>query len=72
MICRNLHGLRLAGWFDTRGAILVAHRRTRPPEAVPAGRRPRRSRPTGIPIVFDLEIGHVHPTCPWSTGRWPR
>ncbi|MGN6251980.1 MAG: S66 family peptidase [Marmoricola sp.] len=68
-ICRNLHALRLAGWFEHAQAILVG--RTRAPdtagmtqdEAVldALGR-------LGLPIVLDLEIGHVAPHLPLVNG----
>jgi muramoyltetrapeptide carboxypeptidase len=68
-ICRNLHGLRLAGWFEHARAIMVG--RTRAPddprltqhEAVvdALGR-------LGLPIVLDLEIGHVPPHLPLVNG----
>jgi muramoyltetrapeptide carboxypeptidase LdcA involved in peptidoglycan recycling len=69
MICRNLHGLRLAGWFEHARAVLVG--RTSAPdhpmmtqrEAVldALGR-------LGLPIVFDVEIGHVPPHLPLVNG----
>ncbi|WP_028049596.1 S66 peptidase family protein [Cellulomonas sp. URHD0024] len=68
-ICRNLHGLRLAGWFDHARAVLVGrtaapdHPRMTQREAVldALGR-------LGIPIVFDVEIGHVPPHLPLVNG----
>lgn len=68
-ICRHLHGLRLAGWFRHARAILIG--RTSAPdhpgmtqsEAVldALGR-------LGLPIVLDLEIGHVPPHLPLVNG----
>jgi muramoyltetrapeptide carboxypeptidase LdcA involved in peptidoglycan recycling len=68
-ICRNLHGLRLAGWFDHAKAVLVGrtsapdHPQLTQREAVldALGR-------LGLPIVFDLEIGHVPPHLPLVNG----
>lgn len=68
-VCRTLHGLRLAGWFDHARAVLIG--RTHAPdhpgltqrEAVldALGR-------LGLPIVFDVEIGHVPPHLPLING----
>ena len=68
-ICRNLHGLRLAGWFDNARAVMVArtnapnHAQLTQREAVldALGR-------LGVPIVFDMEIGHVPPHLPLVNG----
>ena len=67
--CRNLHGLRLAGWFEHAQAILIGrtnapdHPKLTQQEAVvdALGR-------LGLPIVFDLEIGHVPPHLPLVNG----
>lgn len=68
-ICRNLHGLRMAGWFEHAKALLVG--RTAAPD------HPRLTQreavldalaPLGPPIVFDLEIGHVPPHLPLVNG----
>lgn len=68
-VCRNLHALRLAGWFEYAKAILIG--RTRAPASIgmtqeqavldALGR-------LGLPIVFDLEIGHVPPHLPLVNG----
>lgn len=68
-ICRNLHGLRLAGWFEHARAILIGRTRAAP--------NPKLSQREavldalgglGLPIVFDLEIGHVPPHLPLVNG----
>ncbi|WP_148615178.1 S66 family peptidase [Nocardioides rubriscoriae] len=68
-ICRNLHGLRLAGWFDHAAAILIG--RTN------AGDNPKMTQEQAaldalgrldLPIVFDVEIGHVPPHLPLVNG----
>ena len=68
-ICRNLHGLRLAGWFDDARAVLIG--RTNAPD------NPRMTQreavldalaPLDLPLVFDVEIGHVPPHMPLVNG----
>lgn len=68
-ICRNLHGLRLAGWFEHATAILIGrtnaadHPKLTQEEAVlDALAR------LELPIVFDAEIGHVPPHLPLVNG----
>lgn len=68
-ICRNLHGLRLAGWFDRAQAILVG--RTNAPDNPKLTQREAVLDALGrldVPIVFDLEIGHVPPHLPLVNG----
>ena len=68
-ICRNLHGLRLAGWFQQANAILVG--RTNAPDNPKFTQREAVLDALGrldIPIVFDLEIGHVPPHMPLVNG----
>ena len=65
-ICRNLHGLRLAGWFDDARAVLVG--RTSAPDNPQMTQREAvvdALGPLGLPLVFDVEIGHVPLTCHW-------
>lgn len=68
-ICRNLHGLRLAGWFTHAKAILVG--RTSAPD------HPQMTQEEGVldaldrlglPIVLDVELGHVPPHLPLVNG----
>jgi muramoyltetrapeptide carboxypeptidase len=73
-ICRHVHGMRLAGWFDDAAAVLVG--RTSAPDSeggftqadavldALAGLR--------IPVVLDVEIGHVPPHLPLVNGALAR
>ncbi|MGB3764822.1 MAG: S66 peptidase family protein [Ornithinimicrobium sp.] len=68
-ICRNLHGLRLAGWFEHARAVLIG--RTRAPDSRGLTQREAVLDALGrldLPIVFDLEIGHVPPHLPLING----
>lgn len=68
-ICRNLHGLRLAGWFDDARAVLVG--RTRAADHPQMSQREAVLDALGrleVPIVFDMEIGHVPPHLPLVNG----
>lgn len=61
-ICRALHAMRLRGWFDAANGILVS--RTRAPE--PDGFTQHAAvvdalGMLGLPIVADVECGHVQP-----------
>ena len=61
-ICRNLHGMRLAGFFDRAAAVLVG--RTNAP-ALPSLSQHEATMdalaPLGVPILADVECGHVPP-----------
>ncbi|WP_175407226.1 S66 peptidase family protein [Streptomyces sp. TRM64462] len=72
-VCRALHGMRLAGFFDAANAVLVG--RTSAPG------RPSLSQheavldalgPLGVPIVADVECGHVPPYMPLVNGARAR
>ncbi|MFM6848581.1 MAG: LD-carboxypeptidase [Terrabacter sp.] len=61
-ICRALHAMRLRGWFDRANGVVVS--RTRAPE--PNGFRQHDAvrdalGMLGLPIVADVECGHVAP-----------
>lgn len=61
-ICRRLHGMRLAGYFDGAAAILVG--RTNAPDSPTLTQSEAvldALGQLGIPIVADVECGHVPP-----------
>ncbi|GAA1173903.1 LD-carboxypeptidase [Kitasatospora gansuensis] len=68
-ICRNLHGMRLAGFFDRANAVIVGR------TSAPDGRSLTQHQavldalgPLGVPIVADVECGHVPPFMPIVNG----
>lgn len=72
-ICRYLHALRLAGWFDRAAAVLVG--RTNAPDHPDLTQRGAVLDALGrldVPIVWDLEIGHVPPHLPLVNGALAR
>ena len=72
-ICRYLHALRLAGWFDRAVAVLVG--RTSAPDHPDLTQREAVVDALGrldVPIVWDLEIGHVPPHLPLVNGALAR
>jgi muramoyltetrapeptide carboxypeptidase len=72
-ICRYLHGMRLAGWFDRAAAVLVG-RTVAPdhPDLTQRGAVLDALGRLGLPIVWDLEIGHVPPHLPLVNGALAR
>ena len=72
--CRALHGLRLAGWFDHAAGVLVGR------TAAPSGEGGFTQRDAvvdalgmlDLPVVLDLEIGHVPPHLPLVNGATAR
>ncbi|MCW2764206.1 MAG: mccF [Nocardioides sp.] len=72
-IGRALHGLRLAGWFDHANAILIG--RTEAPGAEDLSQRDAVAEALGrldVPIVLDVECGHVQPFLPLVNGALAR
>ncbi|MEU9201049.1 S66 peptidase family protein [Streptomyces sp. NPDC048332] len=68
-ICRNLHGMRLAGFFDAANAVLVA--RTSAPDAASLTQHQAvldALGPLNVPIIADVECGHVPPYLPLVNG----
>jgi muramoyltetrapeptide carboxypeptidase LdcA involved in peptidoglycan recycling len=72
-ICRNLHGMRLAGFFTGANAVLVG--RTSAP-AIPTLTQHEAVLDAlgllGVPIVADVECGHVAPFLPLVNGALAR
>ncbi len=61
-ICRNLHGMRLAGFFDQAVAVLVG--RTHGSDLPSLSQHEAALdalAPLGVPIIADVECGHVPP-----------
>ncbi|WP_329350919.1 LD-carboxypeptidase [Streptomyces sp. NBC_01261] len=68
-ICRNLHGMRLAGFFDAANAVLVG--RTHAPDSPTLTQHEAvmdALGPLGVPVVADVECGHVPPYLPLVNG----
>ncbi|WP_405565072.1 S66 peptidase family protein [Streptomyces sp. NBC_01180] len=68
-ICRNLHGMRLAGFFDDANAVLVG--RTAAPDAASLTQHQAvldALGPLNVPIIADVECGHVPPYLPIVNG----
>lgn len=72
-VCRALHGLRLAGWFEHANAILVG--RTSAPDRDDMSQHDAVLDALGmldVPIVLDIEVGHTQPFLPLVNGALGR
>lgn len=72
-ICRALHGLRLAGWFDHASAVVIG--RTRAPDADGMTQAEAVADALGgldVPVVLDVECGHAQPFLPLVNGALAR
>ncbi|MFE2374295.1 S66 peptidase family protein [Streptomyces sp. NPDC059398] len=72
-ICRNLHGMRLASFFDRANAILVG--RTSAPDAPSLTQHQAvldALGPLNVPVIADVECGHVPPYLPLVNGAQGR
>ena len=68
-IGRTLHGMRLAGWFEHARAVVVG--RTPAPDSEGLTQREAVADALGglgIPVVLDVECGHVQPSLPLVNG----
>ncbi|MFJ8691449.1 S66 family peptidase [Streptomyces roseolilacinus] len=68
-VCRALHGMRLAGFFDAAEAVLVG-RATGPgaPSLTHHEAVLDALGPLGVPLIADVECGHVPPYLPLVNG----
>lgn len=72
-IGRMLHGLRLAGWFEHANAVLIG--RTSAPGSPYYTQRDAVADALGglgVPVVLDVECGHVSPRMPMVNGAVAR
>ena len=72
-IGRALHGFRHAGWFEHAAGVLIG--RTGAPGSPDLTQREAVAdalRPLGLPIVLDVECGHVQPFLPLVLGALAR
>jgi len=72
-ICRYLHGMRLAGFFDRANAVLIG--RTNAPDSPTMTQQEAvldALGGLGIPIIGDVECGHVQPFMPIVNGALGR
>ena len=68
-VCRTLHGMRLAGFFDSAAAVLVG--RTSAPDCADMNQYDAvidALGGLGVPIIADVECGHVAPFMPLVNG----
>lgn len=68
-VCRALHALRHAGWFDHANAVLIG--RTKAPVINTLTQHEAVADALGmldVPVVLDVECGHVAPYMPLVTG----
>lgn len=72
-ICRNLHGMRLAGFFDEAAAVLVG--RTYAPDSPTLTQQEAvldALSPLGVPILGGVDCGHWAPYMPLVNGAFCR
>lgn len=72
-ICRYLHGMRLAGFFDMANAVLVGRTAAPDAESLTQHEAVRDALgQLGVPIIADVECGHVPPYLPIVNGAHGR
>jgi muramoyltetrapeptide carboxypeptidase len=71
--CRMLHGMRYAGWFDNANAVLVGRTYAPGSDGMSQHDAVRDALgDLGIPVVLDVECGHVAPWIPLVNGATAR
>lgn len=71
-ICRHLHGMRLAGFFDGASAVLVGRTEAPPiPSLTQHEAVLDALGGLGVPLLADVECGHVAPYLPLVNGARP-
>ena len=72
-IARQLYGMRLAGWFDRAQAVLIGRTDAPDEEHLTQDEAVLQSLgDLGVPIVLDVECGHVQPRMPFVNGSVAR
>lgn len=72
-ICRNLHGMRMAGFFDAANAVIIG--RTSAPDTDSLTQHQAvldALGPLGVPLIADVECGHIPPYLPLVNGARAR
>jgi muramoyltetrapeptide carboxypeptidase len=68
-VCRTLHGLRLAGWFEHAHGVLIGRTRgSDQPDLTQHAAVADALGDLGVPVVLDVECGHVPPFLPLVNG----
>lgn len=68
-ICRNLHGMRLSGFFEKASAVLVGRTGAAPSPTMTQQEAVLDALgPLEVPIIGDVECGHVAPYLPLVNG----
>ncbi len=72
-VARQLHALRYAGWFEHANAVLIGRTRAPDmPDLTQVGAVADALGDLGIPVVLDVECGHVAPYLPLVNGALAR
>lgn len=68
-VCRALHGLRLAGWFEHASAVVIGRTRASDADGMTQAEAVADALGSlGVPVVLDVECGHAQPFLPLVNG----